>query len=47
MVNYTQAILRLLPTNCLSVFDPFVGLVLKGLTYVGSMDKIWVRSSIL
>ena len=24
MVNYTQAIRRLLPTNCLSVFDHFV-----------------------
>ena len=47
MVNYTQAILRLLPTNCLSVFDSFVGLALEGLTYLGSMDGIWVPSSIL
>ena len=28
----TQTIRRLLPANCLSVFDHFVGLVLKGLT---------------
>ena len=28
----TQTIYRLLPTNCLSVFDYFVGWVLKGLT---------------
>ena len=27
----TQTIRRLLPTNCLSVFDNFVGLVIKGL----------------
>ena len=31
MVKHTQAIRRLLPTNCLSVFDHFVGLALKGL----------------
>ena len=30
MVNYTQTICRLLPTNCLGVFDHFVGLGLKG-----------------
>ena len=27
----TQTILRLLPTNCLNVFDHFVGMTLKGL----------------
>ena len=32
MVKHTQTIRRLWPTNCLSVFDPFAGLVLKGLT---------------
>ena len=32
MVKHTQTIRRLLPTNCLSVFDHFVGLALKGLT---------------
>ena len=31
MVRYTQTICRLLPMNCLSVFDHFVGLALKGL----------------
>ena len=31
MVKHTQTIRRLLSTNCLSVFDHFVGLVLKGL----------------
>ena len=32
IVKYTQTIRRLLPTNCLSVFDHFVGLALKGLS---------------
>ena len=31
MVKHTQAIRRLSPTNCLSVFDHFMGLVLKAL----------------
>ena len=31
MVKHTQTICQLLPTNCLSVFDHFMGLVLKGL----------------
>ena len=31
-VKHTQTIRRLLPTNCLSVFDHFVGLALKGLS---------------
>ena len=31
MVKHTQTIRRLLPTNCLSVFDDFVGLALKWL----------------
>ena len=31
LVKHTQTIRRVLPTNCLSVFDDFVGLVLKGL----------------
>ena len=33
MVKPTQTIRRLLPTNCLSVFDHFVKLGLKGLTF--------------
>ena len=32
MIKQTQAVRRLLPTNCLSVFDHFVGLSLKGLS---------------
>ena len=32
MVKHTQTIRRLLPTNYLSMFDHFVGLVLKGLS---------------
>ena len=31
MFKHTQTIRRFLPTNCLSVFDHFVGLALKGL----------------
>ena len=31
MVKHTQTIRRLLLTNCLSVFDHFIGLALKGL----------------
>ena len=31
MVKYTQTIRRLLPTNCLSVFDDFVGLAVNWL----------------
>ena len=31
MIKHTQTIRRQKPTNCLSVFDHFVGLVLKGL----------------
>ena len=31
MVEHTQAIRQFLAANCLSVFDHFVGLALKGL----------------
>ena len=31
MVKHTETITRQQPTNCLSVFDHFVGLALKGL----------------
>ena len=31
MVKHAQTIRQLLATNCLSVFDHFVGLALKGL----------------
>ena len=33
MVKHTQTILWLLPTNCLSVFDHFVGLAIKWLNF--------------
>ena len=33
MVQYTQAIPRQQSANCLSVFDLFVGLALKGLSW--------------
>ena len=36
MVKHTQTIRQLLPTNCLSVFDHFVQLALKGLKYLWS-----------
>ena len=45
MVKHTQTIYRRQPTNCLSVFDHFVELALKGLT--GSLVAILARSSIL
>ena len=32
MVKHTQTICRLLPTNCLNVFEQFMGLAFKGLT---------------
>ena len=35
MVKHTQTIRRL---NCLSVFDHFVGLALKGLTYDSGLN---------
>ena len=34
MVKHTQAIRRQQQTNCLSVFDHFVKLVLEGLSYI-------------
>ena len=33
MVKQTQTIRPLLPTNCLNVFDHFLGLALKGLKF--------------
>ena len=35
----TQTICRILPTNCLSVLDHFVGLVLKGLRCIWQGPK--------
>ena len=37
MVKHTQTIRREQPTNCLSVFDHFVKLALKGLTVTVSV----------
>ena len=34
MIKRTQTIHRQQPTNCLSIFDHFVGLVLKGLSAI-------------
>ena len=42
-VKHTQASRRQQPTNCLSVFDQFMGLVLKGLIFgFGSMFQIHI-----
>ena len=45
MVKHTQTIRQLLPANCLSLFDHFVGLAFKGLNDVthvyGNMVSIW------
>ena len=38
MVKRTQAICQQEPTNCLSMFDHFVGLALKGLSSVSIID---------
>ena len=43
MVKHTQTIHRLLLTNCLSVFDHFVGLVLKGLGKLSLKQKTYER----
>ena len=39
MVKHAQTVRRLLPTNCLSVFEHFMGLALKGLTTYFLLDK--------
>ena len=41
MVKYTQRIHRLLPRNCLSVFDHFVELALKGLRFLFNNCLVW------
>ena len=42
----TQAIRRLLPTNCLNVFDHFWGLALKGLTlHFGDTHRLLYKQS--
>ena len=39
MVKHTQTNRRLLPTNCLSVFNYFVGLALKGLNSLQTLRE--------
>ena len=39
MVKHTQTICRLLPTNCLSMLDHFVGFALIGVKSEESMDR--------
>ena len=36
-----------LPTNCLSVFDIFVGLALKGLIPVSTLELLVINSTLL
>ena len=48
MVKHTQAIRRQQPTNCLSVFDHFLGLALKGLTVLlNSQENTYAKVSFL
>ena len=44
MVKHAQTIHWLLPSNCLSVFDHFVGLALKGLKTSGLQS---IKSTIM
>ena len=39
MVKHTQTVRRQYWTNCLNVFDHFVGLALKGLTFEAKFGK--------
>ena len=41
MVKLTQTICGQQPTNCLSVFDHFVGLALKGLDIIEKVTGTW------
>ena len=47
MVKYTPTICWLLPTNCLSVFDHFVGLALKGLGWLQCVLKLHLKPVLL
>ena len=47
MVKHTQTIRRQQPTNCLSVFDHFAGLALKGLSYLSTLKPATAVLSIL
>ena len=45
MVKHTQTIHRQKPTNCLSIFDNFVGLPFKGLNWYKTLMKSVFLSS--
>ena len=47
MVKHTQKIFWQQPTNCLSVFDHFVGLALKGLSQSYCNRKTWPTVNIV
>ena len=42
MVKHTQTIGRLLATNCLNLFNHFMGLALKGLNHDRNVPKCYV-----
>ena len=43
MVKHTQTIRRKLPSNCLSVFDHFVGLAPKGLSKYSKKESNYLK----
>ena len=43
MVKHTQTILRHFLTNCFSVFDHFMGLMIKGLTINSDLTFNFIR----
>ena len=47
MAKHIQTIRRLLPTNCLSVFDHFVGFAPKGLIKCNQMKTLSTTRGIL
>ena len=48
MVKHTQTVRRLLSTNCLGVFDHFVGLALKGLVVrEGDLNRRGCQSNLI
>ena len=46
MVKHNQTICHLLPANCLSVFDHFVGLALKELISIPLQEDLYKGQSI-
>ena len=42
--NTLKQFVGILPTNCLSVFDHFVGLTLKGLTAESVRQRVYLHS---